>query len=173
MCVPQALTSAASEVRDVLQQALRGGLSGLCKSISGLSAYQWYNSWDPCGAFRCDDHDHMNPSEVIGPLWSPGDGNEPNPHRLTGNARLADVRRRRMSWQNENVLFCKVEMSYPFIAADLPFPSRCIVLHRVQPSRLPVGTVNGGLDGTRPRCWGIPVMRGMAGLFCAVSRNLT
>jgi hypothetical protein len=76
-----------------------------------------------------------------------------------------------LSAQNENVLFCKVEMSHPFIAADLAFPSRSIVLHRVQLSRLPSGAVNGGLDGARPRCWGSPVMRGMAGLFWAVSET--
>ena len=44
-----------------------------------------------------------------------------------------------------------------------------VVLHRVQPSRLRFCALNGGLDGTRPRCGGIPMMRGMAGLLCAVS----
>src|SRR6266542_5652 len=57
-----------------------------------------------------------------------------------------------LSPQNENVLFCKVEMSYSRIASHVPFPSGCMVLHRGQPSRLSSGALNCGLDGTRPRC---------------------
>jgi hypothetical protein len=71
----------------------------------------------------------------------------------------------RLSPQNGNVLFCKVEMSYSAYRGNLPFPSRCTVMHRGQPSRLPSGALPCGLDGTRPRCGGFAVMRGMAGLF--------
>src|SRR5205814_265753 len=56
-----------------------------------------------------------------------------------------------VSPQNENVLFCKVEMSYCPNRERLPFPSVCMVWHRGQPSRLPSGAKTCGLDGTRPR----------------------
>jgi hypothetical protein len=39
-----------------------------------------------------------------------------------------------VSPQNENALFCKVEMSYRYYPAGTPFPSCSIVLHRRQAS---------------------------------------
>ena len=77
----------------------------------------------------------------------------------------ADIKNRAVSTPSRNVLFCQVEMSYRRFAGNPPFLSCCTVLHRGQPSRLPFGAKAGGLDGTRPRCGGLTVMRGMAGLF--------
>ena len=83
------------------------------------------------------------------------------PQVFTGIAECLRI----LSTPSRNVLFCQVEMSYRRFSGNLPFPSCCTVLHRGQPSRLPFGARIGGLDGTRPRCGGITVMRGMAGLF--------
>ena len=70
-----------------------------------------------------------------------------------------------VSPQSENVLFCKVEMSYSRIVTRLLFPSGCMVLHRGQPSRLPFGALNCGLDGHQAAMRERTVMRGMARLF--------
>ena len=53
---------------------------------------------------------------------------EPYPRRRWRGKR--ERLRDEVSPQSENVLFCKVEMSYSRIVAPLPFPSGCIVLHR-------------------------------------------
>jgi hypothetical protein len=77
-----------------------------------------------------------------------------------------------LSPQNENVLFCKVEMSYSQTSVALAIPlwmhdvaSRPAVkatLRRIEPR---------GLDDTRPRCEGRTVMRGMARLFWRDSKT--
>src|ERR1017187_4105211 len=77
-----------------------------------------------------------------------------------------------LSPQNENVLFCKVEMSYSQTSVALAIPlwmhdvaSRPAVkatLRRIEPR---------GFDDTRPRCEGRTVMRGMARLFWRDSKT--
>ena len=54
--------------------------------------------------------------------------------------------------QSENVLFEQSRNVPSVVRQARAIPSSGIVLHRVQPSRLPFGARAGGLDGTSPRC---------------------